>query len=208
MTQTDAGSEANLSDPALWLRQHGDYLFAFAMAHTANLHLAEDLVQETLLAAMEGWESFESRSALRTWLAGILKHKLTDHLRRMNRGSPPAGRAAAEAELEQWVERQFDARGKWRAAPGRWDQDPAEALAGAELRAALAECLQRLPVRAAQALLLTDRQELSAERVGKFLDLTPTNVGVILHRARTSLRRCLEERWIGRTRRDHGHAPM
>ncbi len=204
MTAPGAPGPSGLGDPKLWLHEHGDYLYAFAMAHVANAHLAEDLVQETLLAAIERRDTYESRSTPRTWLAGILKHKLVDHLRRSTRAGP----AADETDLAKRVDSQFDAGGKWRVPPGRWDQEPGAALAGAELRAALAECLERLPARSAQVLLLAERQELSAERVGNVLTLTTTNVGVILHRARAALRRCLEERSAGRTTRDQRDAPM
>ncbi len=202
MPQPNADSAANVSDPALWLQEHGDALFRFAMSRVGHADVAEDLVQETLLAAIEKRDSFQSRAQLRSWLVAILKRKIVDHHRRESRGRPATRPSATDAGLEAWVEGQFDAKGKWQVAPVRWDRASDDAATRTELRSALAECLKGLTPRAAQALLLTERQELPAERVGKILGLTPTNVGVILYRARTALRKCLEERWIGRTIRD------
>jgi RNA polymerase sigma-70 factor (ECF subfamily) len=198
MARRDADDHAGAGDPSLWVRHHGDYLFGFAMSRLADAHAAEDLVQETLLAALEHRDSFESRAQFRTWLVGILKHKIADQRRRAARGGPPAAPADAGTGDEAGPGGPFDARGKWAPPPAPWDRGPDQALLRAELRAALAECLGRLGPRAAQALLLRERHGLAAEAVGKILGLTATNLGVILHRARTALRRCIEERRPGR----------
>ena len=73
------------SDPEQWLDQHGDALYAFALLRVQQPAVAEDLVQDTLLAAFSGRERFGGGAQERTWLIGILKHKIIDHLRKSGR---------------------------------------------------------------------------------------------------------------------------
>src|SRR5262245_25062900 len=145
------------SDPATWVDQHGDYLFSCAMALVGRSDVAEDLVQETLLAALGRSDRFEGRSSLRTWLGAILRHKALDRLRRMGRQA--RGHDADQA-LQRHVDGQFTSAGAWRTAPGRWGADPESVLEQAEFRAALAECISRLPPRVADAFLLAEERRL------------------------------------------------
>lgn len=105
--------------------------------------------------------------------------------------------------MERWVVGQFTSSGKWKSPPrgGDWGRDPAKILEDDEFREVLAECLGKLPPRAAEALRLRERDDLAVQQIGKILELSPTNIGVILHRARTALRRCLELRWFGKSKR-------
>lgn len=188
------------TDPANWLDQHGDYLFAGAMALVGRIDVAEDLVQETLLAAILHPDRFEGRSSVRTWLASIMRHKAIDRLRRLGGRGQDHG---TEEALESHVDGQFSSEGKWRVAPGEWGADPQSILQRAEFRAVLAECVSRLPPRVADAFLLAEERQLGARNIADVLGVTATNVGVMLYRARTALRGCLEERWFGRKdRRD------
>jgi RNA polymerase sigma-70 factor, ECF subfamily len=199
-------------DPAAWLADHGDYLFSYAMLRVRSTEVAEDLVQETLLAALQQQDTFENRSSLRTWLVGILKHKMSDHFRRSatretrERRAGPIGshtNKPNEEALRNWLDQQFDKRGKWRKPPARWPDPQTSSPAELdELRAVLADCLDRLPPRACEAILLTERSSMPAEKIGKVLKASTTNVGVLLFRARTALRHCLEVRWFGRKGKD------
>src|SRR5688572_16980242 len=81
------------NDAYRWLDEHGDYLFGFAMKRIQNAEGAEDLVQETLLAALTAQRSFAARSAVRSWLIGILKHKIADHIRAKTRETSAAAPA-------------------------------------------------------------------------------------------------------------------
>src|SRR5437588_3415875 len=101
-----------------WLEEHGDALYAWALARLRDPHVAEDLVQETLLAGLASAEKFLGQSAERSWLIGILKHKLIDHLRRDMR-ERPLSQMPAEAKAD-W----FDHRGHWKEAPKKWNADP------------------------------------------------------------------------------------
>lgn len=187
------------ANAANWLGEHGDHLFRFAMVRVGDAEAAEDLVQDTLLAALAGQGSFEGRSMVRTWLIGILKRKIADH-RRRTLGRPQEKQAAgfpSDEALAQWVEMQFNRRGIWKSVVGRWGPDPRTDAERDELRQALEDCLDKLPPRAAEVFLLTERGECSADRISKIHGLSTTNIGVILFRARVALRHCLEINWFG-----------
>ncbi|MCI0366436.1 MAG: sigma-70 family RNA polymerase sigma factor [Phycisphaerales bacterium] len=205
---SEARIQSAENDACQWLDEHGDYLFAFAMKRIQNAHTAEDLVQETLLAAMTAQGSFEARSTVRSWLVGILKHKIGDYIRANARENPAKGRAhetepMSEENLATWGESQFSARGKWKVRPGKWSSDPTVETERAELGRVLDDCLDKLPSNTAEVFLLSESRGHSAESVSKVLGLSTTNIGVILYRARMALRRCLELSWFGvRRRRD------
>lgn len=181
-------------DPVAWLDDHGDALYRYALLHSGDVNLAEDLVQETLLAALEAAHRFDHKSSERTWLIGILKHKLIDHLRRAGRRS-----AAGSDVLDEIIDVSFTRRGLWRDGPQRWKRDPAGAMSEREFWDVLAMCLKLLPPHAAFAFSQRTMQDSSTDEVCKALDVTPTNLWTILHRARLRLRRCLEENWFTRT---------
>jgi RNA polymerase sigma-70 factor (ECF subfamily) len=178
-------------DASTWLHKHGDALFRYALLHTGNRTVAEDAVQETLLQSAD---QFDFRSNERTWLIGILKHKLIDHLRQTPRAS-----AAADADApDQSVAEQFTARGIWRLAPRKWFGDPAHAFASREFWDVLAACLARLPARLAFAFCQRELEDCSTKEICNVLDVSATNLFTLLHRARIRLRRCLETNWFRR----------
>ncbi|MHC4945232.1 MAG: RNA polymerase sigma factor, partial [Planctomycetota bacterium] len=81
-------SDSLLSDPATWVDEHGDALYRFAITRLKDPEAAEEIVQETFLAALKAKDSFKGRSSERTWLIGILKNKVIDHFRKMSRERP------------------------------------------------------------------------------------------------------------------------
>ena len=171
-----------------------DYLLRYALLHLRNSVQAEDVVQETLLAAMEGAERFAGKSAVRTWLTGILKHKIIDHLRRSGREQPLSDDERSESEA---VDALFAEDGHWREFPADWG-NPASALENTRFRAAFEMCLQRLPARTPQVFAMREVMELSTGDICKALGITSTNCWVMLHRARLTLRECLELQWFGK----------
>ncbi|MHC5023085.1 MAG: sigma-70 family RNA polymerase sigma factor [Planctomycetota bacterium] len=181
------------TDPAAWLDEYGGRLFACALRHVRRHDLAEDLVQETLLAALESADRFEGRSRESTWLIGIMRHKIADHFRRTRRGDE----AEDDRTLADWVERRFSSSGKWSSEPLAWPAAAGGDEVDPDLRAALSQCLDRLPTRVSETLLLAERQALTSEMIGRVMSMTATNVGVVLHRARLALRDCLERSWLG-----------
>ena len=184
-------------DPERWVDEHGDYLFHYALSRLRDPVRAEDFVQDALLAALRGADRYQGRSTERTWLTGILKHKLLDHFRK-------AGRETSFTDLEFYAdeeERAFENRefpDHWNhaSAPGEWDQAGA-ALDREEFWRVFHRCSGKLPERVARVFLLREVDGLTSDEICAALGITPNNLWVMLHRARLALRRCLEVNWFG-----------
>ncbi|MFV1960130.1 MAG: sigma-70 family RNA polymerase sigma factor [Planctomycetota bacterium] len=182
-------------DPARWVDEHGDALFRYAMSRLGNRSAAEDLVQETFLAALEARARFRGASAPRTWLIGVLRHKLVDHFRRAGR----LDRLEASAALEHEVEGAFDAKGRWKQRPRRWKpQVPGGEMERKEFWQIVEKCVEGVGGRAGEAFALRVLCDLPAQEVCKVLSVEATNLWVLLHRARSGLRACLERSGLGR----------
>src|SRR3979490_3106585 len=154
------------------------YLLRYAALQLRDRHTAEDVVQETLLAALAGEASFGGRSNLRTWLTGILKHKIVDAIRRASREAPVAD--------EDQMEELFDESGHWRDMPSAW-ADPDASLEQKEFFAKLEECLSRLPSRTGQAFMMREDLGFEADEIFKELGVTGAHRLVLLFRARMAL---------------------
>jgi RNA polymerase sigma-70 factor (TIGR02943 family) len=185
------------SDPATWLDRHGDALFRYALLRVREPDLAEEMVQECLLAALGARARFSGQSSERTWLVGILKRKIIDHARRVARERPAEAVDPAES-IEQAV---FDDRGFWKKSPVPWGGDPHKLAEDREFWDVLRRCLANLSPRLAEAFLLRELDRMSSDEVCQVLDVSPTNLWARLHRARLGLRRCLEENWFARRRK-------
>jgi RNA polymerase sigma-70 factor (ECF subfamily) len=177
---------------------HRDYLMRFARLQLRNDTWAEDVVSETLLAALSKPQSFSNRSALKTWLVGILKHKVVDALRHHGREVCLGGDSDDEQAdpLEQLA---FKADGHFAAQPSDWG-NPEQELGSRQFIAVLEACTDKLPPVQARLFLMREWLELSSDEVCKELNLTPTNLYVQLHRARLRLRECLELNWFAQPR--------
>jgi RNA polymerase sigma-70 factor (ECF subfamily) len=168
------------------------YLVRYASLQLRDSHAAEDAVQEALVAALAGEASFGGRSNLRTWLTGILKHKIVDIIRRASRENTLAPDPLAEvAELDAL----FDETGHWVDAPSPWP-DPDNSLEQKQFFAALEECLARLPTKTAQAFMMREHMGFETDEICKELAVTPTHCWVLLYRARMALRECLQTNWF------------
>lgn len=166
------------------LAEHLDYLRRFARAHSRDDELAEEAVQETLLAALESEHRFAGRAKLRTWLTGILLHKVHDAFRRRARES-----TLREADLgDDFVDflhaKAQDATASDAASPDR-------ALHNKQLRAALDRAMATMPPRQKEAFLLKEISALDTAHVVKLLGVTTGNLWVLLHRARAHLQESL-----------------
>ncbi len=192
MSDKQLESPSRKPDPATWVDQHGDFLFRYAHSRLGNRTVAEDMVQETFLAALRAEKNFSGRSAERTWFVGILKHKMIDHLRRQKRERP----ASAVNSSSEMGEELFDKSGWWQVKPAKWPADPSEALEAKEFWEAFRHCLENLPQRLRTVFSLREMDELPTEEVCEALKVTPGNLGVLLYRARMGLRRCLEINWF------------
>jgi len=178
-----------------WLTEHGDYLYRFALARLRDPHLAEDAVQETLLAAMQGG-GYGGKSAPRTWLTGILKHKIIDLIRHQVREQP----LEHEEDLpdEPGMDEFFaDDSRHWSDKPQSWGA-PESVLEQKQFLVILQQCMDRLPKKLASLFLLREVHESGNEEICKELKISSTNAWVMLYRARMGLRKCIELNWLGK----------
>ncbi len=189
-----------MSDPRFAeIESHRPYLLRYALAQLRDGQLAEEAVQEALLAALESLASFGGKSTLRTWLTSILRFKVIDLQRRAvsERATLEPTDFAAGGEDEGWLDELFDSTGHWRQAPQAWS-DPEAALEQRRFWEAFEHCLDRLP--AAGGRVFFKREILGEETADICKDegITASNCWVILHRARLALRACLEKNWFGK----------
>lgn len=182
-------------NPESWVDQHGDYLYSFALLRLRDHELAEEIVQETFLAALKARQNFAGQSSERTWLVGILKHKIVDHYRRARREQPVA-------DIEGGADELFREAGEWaghwteEGAPQEWANDPSQLLEQEEFWKVFNRCLAQLPQRLAEAFTLREIDGYSSEEICAILAISPNNLWVMLHRARAMLRRSLEVHWL------------
>jgi len=176
------------------IEKERSYLLRYALLQLRNPAHAEDAVQETLLAALEGRERFAGKSSLRTWLTGILKHKVIDHLRRSGREQQLTGSDDDRSEADA-IDALFAEDGHWRETPSDWG-NPAGAFENSRFWAAFELCLERLPARTAKVFTMREVMDLTTDEICQELGITTTNCWVMLHRARLTLRECLEMTWF------------
>jgi RNA polymerase sigma-70 factor (ECF subfamily) len=199
--RSDSSTPAALTDPERWVDEHGDYLFKYAIARLRDPLRAEDLVQETFLAALRSAERFSGRSSERTWLTGILKNKLFDHFRKL-------GRETAFTDLEFYRDEESERfvpegpfKGGWihELGPTEWSPEPGAALDGEEFWKVFHDCNGRLPRNVSAVFTLREVDGVSSREICGLLNITENNLWVMLHRARMALRRCLEDNWFTKT---------
>lgn len=167
-----------------WVEAHGDYLFNFALGQIRDPGTAEDLVQETFLAALKARNAFAGKSSERTWLISILRHKIYDHLRRTCRErAVRVEPMPARRDNDNW-----DEAVTWLHDVAGECQLPSRRMELAELRANLELALGKLPPRLAQVFQLYEVEELPNREVCARLNISENNLWTMLHRARTQLR--------------------
>jgi RNA polymerase sigma-70 factor (ECF subfamily) len=176
------------------LADHRSYLLRYARLQLRNDAWAEDVVSETFVAALSKPHSFENRSQLKTWLVGILKHKLIDYLRLRKR--EVSIDCSEDRELPDELDAlMFKADGHFQEAPAEWGNPEGE-LSSRQFFEVLEACAEHLPPAMARVFMMREWLELPSEEICKDLQLTPTNLYVQLHRARLRLRACLELNWF------------
>jgi RNA polymerase sigma-70 factor (TIGR02943 family) len=166
-------------------------LVRFAHAQLRNDAWAEDAVSETVLAALAKPQSFAGQSQLKTWLVGILKHKLVDQIRRHGR-EVSATTDEDDEDIDALV---FNEGGMWRVEPVDWG-DPEGALSRREFFEVLEVCVDELPGVQGRVFMMREWLELETGEICKALGITSTNCWVLLHRARLRLQMCLQQRWF------------
>ena len=187
------------SDFAARCNSHRGYLLRVAVLQLRDNDVAEDVVQDTLVAALQGASGFSGRSSLKTWLTGILKHKIVDVIRR--KGREPAFASLDEESRLEDLDALFDETGHWENPPADWG-NPESALSQQQFMVVMQMCLEKLPPNTARVFMMREVMELEGDEICKELAITSTNLWVILYRARIALRQCLEQNWFaspGRT---------
>jgi RNA polymerase sigma-70 factor (TIGR02943 family) len=166
-------------------------LLRFARTQLRNEAWAEDAVSDTLLAALEKPSSFAGQSQLKTWLVGVLKHKVIDQLRRHAREAT----ILTSDDGEDIDELLFDETGHWRDKPADWG-NPEQQCGEREFLAVMEACITLLPPTQGRVFMMREWLELDSDEICKELQITTTNLWVLLHRARLRLRDCLQQRWF------------
>jgi RNA polymerase sigma-70 factor (ECF subfamily) len=185
-------NDAAQVDPEGWVDRHGDSLYRFALFRLRAPDRAADVVQETFLEALRARETYAGLSSERTWLLGILRHKIVDQIRRSSRETAKCNGVATNG-AETWP---FDARGHWKKGPESWAGDPSREIETKEFWEVFSGCMSKLPQGIADAFILRELDGLSADQVQDALGITPANFWKRLHRARFLLRQCLESSWF------------
>jgi RNA polymerase sigma-70 factor (ECF subfamily) len=175
------------------VRRHGGALFRLATTFVKDRSVAEEVVQDTWLAALDGLDAFEGRSSLRTWLFSILANRARTRAVREGR-SVPWSSLEGETGGPAVDPSRFHADGHWLEAQRRWsEEDPERLVAGAQTRATIERAIAALPPAQRAVVVLRDVEGLETEEICNLLGLTVTNQRVLLHRARARLREGLAE---------------
>ena len=187
-------SSTHGANPEGWVDEHGDVLYRYALARVRKPDVAQDLVQETLLAAMRNRERFAGQSSVRSWLCGILKHKLCDYFRKRGRETSFTDLEFLEDECAD----RFVTEGFWvhMRGPKEWRPGPDEVMDRDDFWKTMRDCLGKLPERIATVFMMREMDEVESKEVCATLSIYENNLWVMLHRARMALRECLAVNWF------------
>lgn len=183
----------NLLNPNLWVQRHSDYLYNYAIYKVSDEETAEDLVQETFMAGLKGKDSFKGNSSERTWLVSILKRKIIDHYRKAS-----VRKSTLNTDFSSPFHQEGTFKNHWtdEGAPSKWNIDKSHNLEKDEFQRILELCLSYLPPQWKEVFHMKMMEECSGEEICKELDITSSNLWVIIHRAKLKMRACLEKNWF------------
>jgi RNA polymerase sigma-70 factor, ECF subfamily len=181
------------SDLTAQFDAHRGYLLRVARLQLRNEEQAEDVVQDTLVAALQGAAGYSGKSSVKTWLTGILKHKIVDAIRRKT-SHPELTTLHEESQIDDF-DALFDETGHWDNPPASWGNPEADLERG-EFFDMVQFCLEKLPPNTARVFMMREVMDLETDEICKELSITSTNLWVMMYRARLSLRECLEQRWF------------
>ena len=184
--------ENQLSNSSKWVELYGDILFRFCLLRVRDASAAEDIVQETFLSALKSRESFKGQSTEKSWLIGILKHKIMDYYRKNSRDEDFNNLVKEEDGFDSFFSQQY----KETHSHPTWGKDPSKNAENEEFMKVFHKCLKNIPPKLAQVFTMRELDNIPTEQICKELNITPTNVWVILHRARMGLKNCLELSWF------------
>ena len=184
-------SKKHVLEPSNWIDNYADYLYNYAITRVDNQELAKDIVQETFLSGLKGKDGFRGQATERTWLVSILKRKIIDHYRKINS-------AKGQKEVKMNFLESGEQKGNWieDRVPQSWGKDADKDIENQELKTALDHCIDNLPEKYRIVFLLKTVQKYETEEICNELGITASNLWVIIHRARTQLRKCMEDKWF------------
>lgn len=182
-----------LSTPDQWLPLYGDILYRYGIARVRDSEVAEDLVQETLLAALKAKANYAGQSSEQTWLIGILKHKIIDYFRKASREKTQEYDDAFSNNNENEY---FDQKGEWQVDFSLWSK-PDQSMEQEQFMTTLQDCISRLPPKMAQLFVLREFDDMKSEEICELMAIsTLNNFWVMISRVRVQLRHCLDINWI------------
>jgi RNA polymerase sigma-70 factor (TIGR02943 family) len=177
---------------------HSDFLFKYALYRTNNLSVAEDILQETFLAAVKSHKNFKGTSSERTWLISILKRKIVDYYRGLEKEKKLGGVHFDNSENNKAPVKNTSFVNKDSHSP-----DPSKAYEQKEMMKVLGQCLDQLPLRQHDAFILHEVEEIDTDAICRKLNITQSNLWVMLHRARNRLRTCMKSKWLDNSSKEH-----
>lgn len=180
--------------PNFWVKNYADYLYSYACTRIDDKELARDLVQETFLAALESWKKFDGRSSEKTWLTSILKNKIFDVYRKKSTASNKQPMSLNGSDTDEF----FENSGHWKEGryPESFGIEEPVAMEDKEFDGILRSCMEKLPPLWKSVFTMKHIDEETSETICARLELTTSNFWVISHRAKVSLRDCLQRNWI------------
>ena len=180
----------NQLNPNLWVDKYSDYLFNFTIVRVNDSEIAKDLISETFLAGLKSKDNFKGEATERTWLISILKRKIIDHYRKIN-----SNKGKAEVRITYSDE---ESEGDWleERVSDPYDKNAEDTIQNTELGIAIYNCLDNLNEKQARIFKMKTIDNFDTEAICKEFDISPSNLWVIIHRARKAMADCLKENWF------------
>ncbi|MCW8981860.1 MULTISPECIES: sigma-70 family RNA polymerase sigma factor [Altibacter] len=177
-------------DPNLWVDRYSDYLYNYTIVRVNDHEMAQDLISETFLAGLKSKKNFKGEASERTWLISILKRKIIDHYRKSN-----SRKGKAEVRMTYSDD---DAEGDWleERVEDLSDKTAEDTMENEELGLAILNCLEGLNDRQATIFKMKTIDGFDTEAICNEFNITPSNLWVIIHRARTAMADCLQKNWL------------
>ncbi|MDP5081705.1 MAG: sigma-70 family RNA polymerase sigma factor [Winogradskyella sp.] len=178
-------------DPNNWIKLYSDYLFNYTITRVNDREIAQDLISETFLAGLKSMANFKGEASERTWLIAILKRKIIDYYRKTNSNK-------GKAEVRMSYSSNEDSDGDWleERVADPFEKNAEDQLENSELGEAIYSCLDKLPEKQAEVFKMKTILNYDTETICNELNITASNLWVIIHRARTALAECMEKKWF------------
>ncbi|MBQ0786854.1 MAG: sigma-70 family RNA polymerase sigma factor [Oceanihabitans sp.] len=181
----------HLIDPNKWIDLYSDYLFNYTISRVNDRDLSKDLVQDTFFAGLKSMKNFKGEASERTWLISILKRKIIDYYRRINSNK-------GKAEVRMSYNSDTESEGDWleERVADPFDKNAESVIENEELGEAIYGCLGKLPEKQATVFKMKTIEGIDTETICNELNITASNLWVIIHRARTAMASCMEKNWF------------